>query len=198
MSKKRKQKNNKKAVYNSRTDTFRLAGDNTPSASKAAHQTAVGDQTLSGDNTTATTTSKKEQLLERWKENRSSSIPIGRSFQTRDEFIQGGAPKAGYEDRGNYRRVFVVETNQLDEMAVIKSTTSDAGELIRDYDGVSRARDYIYTLDDNDAPIKKGPKFIENFPTSDISEEEATRLLKKAIKQPKSYKNVAVMKERKK
>lgn len=192
MSKKRKLKSNKKAIYNNRTDSFRLAGDNTSSAAAAAHQTAAGDSA------TATPVSKKQQLLERWKENRSSTIPIGRSFQTRDEFIRGGTPKTGYENKGYYRRVFVVETNQLDEMAVIKSTTSDAGELIRDYDGVARARDYAYTLDDNNEPIKKGPKFIENSPTSDISEEEAARLLKKTIKQPKSYKNIAVMKERKK
>ena len=203
MSKNRKTKHNKKAVYSSRTDSFRLADSNTPSANTAAHQTAdeqttSEDQTVSKDNTTVTTISKKQQLLELWKGNRSSAIPIGRSFQTRDEFIQGGEPKAGYEDKGHYRRVFVVETNQLDEMAVIKSTTSDAGEIIRDYDAVSRARDYVYTLDNNNAPIKKGPKFIENSPTKDISEEEAKRLLKKAIKQPKSYKNVAVMKERKK
>ena len=142
--------------------------------------------------------SQKEKRFDQWKSNRSSEIPIGRSFQTRDEFIEGGQPKAGYEDKGYYRRVFVIETNNLDELAIIKSTTSEKGKPIKGYDDRSRFRNYVYTLDDQNNPIKKGAKFIENPASKDISEEEAARLLKKTMKQPNSYSKVTKMKKRKK
>lgn len=39
------------------------------------------------------------------------------------EYIEGGIAKEGADEKAFYRRVFAVETNELDELAVIKSTT---------------------------------------------------------------------------
>lgn len=142
--------------------------------------------------------SHKDSLLELWATNRSEKIPIGRSLQTRDEYIEGGIAKEGADEKAFYRRVFAVETNELDELAVIKSTTSERGKIIPDYDGKSRTRPYVYTTDDEGQPIKKGKKYIENPPSKDIKPEVAEKLLKEAIKHPNSYKNVVKMKKRKK
>lgn len=142
--------------------------------------------------------SRKDSLLELWATNRSEKIPIGRSLQTRDEYIEGGIAKEGADEKAFYRRVFAVETNELDELAVIKSTTSEKGKIIPNYDGKSRTRPYVYTTDDEGQPIKKGKKYIENPPSKDIKPEVAEKLLKEAIKHPNSYKNVVKMKKRKK
>lgn len=142
--------------------------------------------------------SRKDALRERWATNRSEKIPIGRSFQTRDEYIEGGIAKEGADEKSFYRRVFAVETNELDELAVIKSTTSEKGKVIPDYDGKSRTRPYVYTIDDEGQPIKKGKKYVENPPGKDITPEAAGKLLKESIKHPDSYKNVVEMKKRKK
>ena len=141
--------------------------------------------------------SRKDALLER-ATNRSEKIPIGRSFQTRDEYIEGGIAKEGADEKSFYRRVFAVETNELDELAVIKSTTSEKGKVIPDYDGKSRTRPYVYTIDDEGQPIKKRKKYVENPPGKDITPEAAEKLLKESIKHPDSYKNVVEMKKRKK
>lgn len=140
--------------------------------------------------------SKKQSLFERWRSNRSKKIPIGRSFQTRDEFIEGGIPKEGADDKQYYRRVFAVETNELDEMVIAKSTTSEKGTTIPDYNGVSKVRPFVFTKDNEGKPIKKGRKFIENPPAQDITSEVAEKILKKAIKHPNDYKKVQDMKKR--
>lgn len=145
----------------------------------------------------AETKSRKDVLLENWAANRSEKIPIGRSFQTRDEYIEGGIAKEDADEESFYRRVFAIETNELNELAVIKSTTSPKGTIIPDYDGKSRTRPYVYTKDDEGKPIKKGKKYIENPPSKDIKPEVAEKLLKEAIKYPNSYKNVTEMKKRK-
>ena len=58
--------------------------------------------------------------------NVSQKIPNGRTLQTRDEFFEGQEKyrKPGYENKGLYRKVVVVDSNRADELAVVKLTTS--------------------------------------------------------------------------
>lgn len=59
--------------------------------------------------------SRKDALLERWATNRSEKIPIGRSFQTRDEYIEGGIAKEGADEKSFYRRVLPLK--QMNSMS---------------------------------------------------------------------------------
>lgn len=60
------------------------------------------------------------------RKNVSQKIPNGRTLQTRDEHFEGqkNYRKPGYENKGDYRRVVVIDSNRDDELAVIKLTTS--------------------------------------------------------------------------
>ncbi len=64
------------------------------------------------------------------RKNVSQTIPNGRTLQTRDEFFEGKADyrKPGYEDKGHYRKVVVVDSNRKNELAVVKLTTSKKGK----------------------------------------------------------------------
>lgn len=151
----------------------------------------------------AVPTSAKEKrlgLIARFRANRSEDIPVGRSYQTRDEFFEGGIPKEGKESAGNYRKVYTVDTNSKGEMIVAKSTTSkkDAIEVTEKCGRKERVRPFLHTHDDNSEPIKPGKKFIENSPAHDISDEDAEKIIEKSIRHPDDFKKYTDMKKRKK
>ena len=142
--------------------------------------------------------SRREREYEYFDSNLSAVIPRGRTFQTRDEFVQGGDPKEEYEDKPEifYRTVIVVDTNDLDELAVVKQTSSPKAIKITVGEREIGVRPFIHTLDDEKNPIKKGKKFIENPASRDIPEEDTERIKKKAIRNQKSYQALHVMKKR--
>ena len=142
--------------------------------------------------------SRREREYEYFDSNLSAVIPRGRTFQTRDEFVQGGDPKEEYEDKPEifYRTVIVVDTNDLDELAVVKQTSSPKAIKITVGEREIGVRPFIHTLDDEKNPIKKGKKFIENPAGRDIPEEDTERIKKKAIRNQKSYQALHAMKKR--
>lgn len=144
--------------------------------------------------------SRREREYEIFDRNQSAVIPRGRTFQTRDEFIQGGAPKKKYEDKPKvfYRTVIVVDTNDLDELAVVKKTTSPKAIPVKDKKRKISVRPILHTLDDEGNPIKKGKKFVENSAARDISPEATERIKRKAIRYPEDYKKLHDMKKRRK
>lgn len=169
MSKKRKQKNNKKAVYNSRTDTFRLAGDNKPSASKAAHQTAVGDQ------------------LNQWRNEPGVDEPlrVGRAIRTRDEFFMGQKGKTIHPEQPSeelYRRAAVLEIGKKSKLAVSiikRPVYTDCEEIPEDAQN-RRFRKEILTKDELEQPIRLREGKFELAPSGeDITPDQAQYILQK-------------------
>ena len=115
--------------------------------------------------------------------NVSKIIPYGRTLQTRDEYLEGGNNyiKPGYEMKGHYRRVVVVDTNRNNELAVEKLYGHNGKELPGYKNGKSRYKDFIVTKDNEGNPIKIGNKFIENAPKQDVSKKDVNKIKKDAL-----------------
>ena len=109
--------------------------------------------------------------------NVSSTIPNGRTLQTRDEYFEGQKRyrKPGYKGKGNYRKVVVVDSNREDDLAVVKLTKSGKG---KDVPGIkkSKYRPFVETKDDTGKPIRIGSKFVENSPKKDLSFEAVLKI----------------------
>lgn len=169
MSAKKKRKNNKKAIYNFRTDTFRLAGDNTPSASTAAHQKATGEQ------------------LNQWRNEPGVDEPlrVGRAIRTRDEFFMGQKGKTIHPEQHPkelYRRAAVLEIGKKSKLAVsvIKRPSSQNAELIPDDPKGRKYKKDILTFDDEEHPIRLKEGKFELAPSGeDITPEQAQYILQK-------------------
>ena len=95
------------------------------------------------------------------KKNRSKTVKNGTILQTRDEYLHGqkNYRKAGWENKGNYRKVTVVDSNRNDELAVVKLYSKSGAELPS---GKSNYKPFVETLDDDNRRIKIGKKFIPN------------------------------------
>ena len=109
--------------------------------------------------------------------NVSRKIPNGRTLQTRDEYFEGkkNYRKPGYEQKGNYRKVVVVDSNRKDDLAVVKLTTSGKGKSILG-EKKSKYRPYVETKDDTGKPIRIGKKFIQNSPQKDLSPQAVSQI----------------------
>lgn len=121
------------------------------------------------------------------RKNVSQNVPNGRTLQTRDEYLgeeNKNYKKPGYENKGLYRKITVVDSNRNDELVVIKLTTSDKGIQIEGYKtGKSKFRPYIIVEDDSGNPIKIKPgKFKENPPGADVPKNEINKMKKEAFK----------------
>ena len=133
----------------------------------------------------------------------SDSIPNGRTVQTRDEYFEGNANyrKPGYENKGNYRKAVVVDSNQKDELALVKLTTSGKGRAVPGQKK-SKYRPFVETKDDEGKPIRLGKKFIPNEPKKDLSKHAVSeikkRTFRKSSKAAENRKKVREMKGRQK
>ncbi|MBD5585522.1 MAG: hypothetical protein HDQ88_10600 [Clostridia bacterium] len=124
------------------------------------------------------------------RKNVSQTIPNGRTLQTRDEYLgeeNKDYRKPGYEGKGLYRKITVVDSNRKNELIVIKLTTSDKGIQIETYkNGKSKFRPYIIVEDDKGNPIKITPgKFVENPQSADVPQAEISKIKKIAFKKSK-------------
>ncbi len=122
------------------------------------------------------------------RKNVSQTIPNGRTLQTRDEYLEEKNKdyrKPGYEDKGLYRKITVVDSNRNDELVVIVLTQSDKGIEIETYkNGKSKFRPFVVVEDDNGNPIKITPgKFKENPKSADVPQAEITKMKKLAFKE---------------
>ncbi len=134
------------------------------------------------------------------RKNVSQKIPNGRTLQTRDEFFFGDTKyrKPGYEGKGLYRIVVVIDSNRKDELAVVKLTTSKKGKNLPDYQkGKSNYRPYVRTKDDENKPIKVGEKFVENRKKKDVSQKDVNTIKKDVVKIKKNRNDLKRLKGRK-
>ena len=94
------------------------------------------------------------------RKNVSQKIPNGTILQTRDEYFEGAGnySKPGYQNKGNYRKAVVIDSNRNDELAVVKLTTQKGYKI----DKKSNFRPFIETKDNNLKPIVESGKFIKS------------------------------------
>jgi hypothetical protein len=120
--------------------------------------------------------------------NKSKTIKNGTTLQTRDEFLYSGkdyAGKPGYESRGLYRRVVVVDSEKTDNLAVVKLLGADkAGKpkknkvtpLPHYQKGGSVFRPFIETHDNTNNPIRIGEKFTRNRTKHNMSKHDTNSI----------------------
>ena len=166
-----------------------------PAASKAA-----GKNKIENSKSKAKPAEKKTNSPKSQRKNVSQKIPNGRTLQTRDEFFEGQEKyrKPGYENKGLYRKVVVVDSNRADELAVVKLTTSKQGTALPDYQqGKSKYRPFVATKDDENKPIKVGKKFLPNKQQKDVSQKDVNQIKKDSIKRKDNRNKLRELKGRK-
>lgn len=139
------------------------------------------------------------------RKNVSQRIPNGRILQTRDEYLgeeNKNYRKPGYEGKGLYRAVVVVDSNRSDEVVVVKLTTSGKGIVIETYkNGKSKYKPFVEVCDENGNPIKPGKHFVPKPKKNDLPVSEVNKIKKTAFKTAKTAKTnrqkVRVLKGRK-
>ena len=120
--------------------------------------------------------------------NISKKVPIGRTLQTRDEYLGSGKGKKNIKpDHPNpndlYRRVGVVDSNNQNELAIMKLGTKGRHSLENYLAGKSKYNAYIEIADDKGNRIKiDGVKFVENSRKRDISKKDVAEMKKNALK----------------
>lgn len=147
-------------------------------------------------NTQKNPVTKKKNKTRNVKENISKKVPIGRTLQTRDEFLASGKGKKNIKPdhpskRDLYRRVGVVDSNANDELAVIKLGTKGRHALKKYLNGKSSYNAFIEIEDNKNKPIKiDGIKFVENKPNRDISKQDIDEMLNNALHNNKTSKKL--------
>ncbi len=164
------------------------------SAPKTAKKSAPARAAASGSGGSKPKATAKQQP-KNTSTNESRKIPKGRTVQTRDEYIEGGYPKPGYEDKGNYRRGVVIDSNELDELALVILISSKKGKPVSE-GSKARYKPYIETRDNEGLPIKTGKKFIENPPKKDISQASVKAIRKDCNKYESNRKKLSDLKSR--
>ena len=143
---------------------------------------------------------KKIEKIEMTVGSTSVKVKIGRTLQTRDNFLEDGKGynKPGYENKGHYRRVAVVDTNKKNELAVTK-LYGHSGTPLPNYEkGKSRYKNYILTKDDSGKPIKVGKKFKLNSKNKNLTKKDINTIKKDAlVNSPKSIRQLNKTKLRK-
>ncbi len=133
------------------------------------------------------------------RKNVSQTISNGTILQTRDEYLhnEGNYRKPGYENRGNYRKVVVVDSNRENHLAVVKLYSQSGTELPSKK---SRYKPFVETLDNKGKRIKASEKFI--FNGQQLSKEDITVIKIDSFKSPnvryKNKKKVRKIKNRRK
>lgn len=120
--------------------------------------------------------------------NISKKIPNGRTLQTRDEYLGSGKNKGNIKPehpnpKDLYRRVGVIDSNNKDELAIIKLGTKGRYSLENYLTGKSKYNAFIEIEDNKGNRIKiDGIKFVENSNKRDLSQKEIKEMKKKALK----------------
>lgn len=169
-------------------------------AKKPAVSKAAGKNKIENSKSKAKPAEKKTNSPKSQRKNISQKIPNGRTLQTRDEFFEGQEKyrKPGYENKGLYRKVVVVDSNRADELAVVKLTTSKQGTALPDYQqGKSKYRPFVATKDDENKPIKVGKKFLPNKQQKDVSQKDVNQIKKDSIKRKDNRNKLRELKGRK-
>lgn len=175
-------KSNLKAVRknNSKKTTVRTA-KKTPKKTIKTKKSAVKRKTTSKKKSTNKKTSKKKEKPPKRK-NVSQTIPNGTILQTRDEFLDGqkGYKKEGYEKKGNYRKVVVIDSNRDNDVAVVKLYSKSGQDLPSKK---AKFKPFVETLDDNKNRIRESGKFIPNGQT--LEKSDVVAIKKESFTAPK-------------
>ena len=130
--------------------------------------------------------------------NVSQNIPNGTILQTRDEYIFGSQnyKKPGYQNKGNYRKVAVIDSNRRNDLAIVK-LYSKSGQPLKNT--ASRYKPFVEIMDDTGKRIRIGAKFIDKGQR--LSKENVTAIKKDCFTNSsvkyKNRKKVRVIKGRK-
>lgn len=123
------------------------------------------------------------------KRNISKKVSNGTIVRTRDEHFAGqkNYRKQGYDKKGLYRSAVVVDSNDKNELALVKETTSNRAEIVV---GDKKYRPHILTKDDKNKPIKEGPKFVikrkkDGTVKNSIGKKNSNEIKKQSIKNSK-------------
>jgi hypothetical protein len=127
----------------------------------------------------------------------------GDAIRTRDEYLKDGVEKEDHTDDTDrlYRVAYVIDTNRLDEIAIVKSTTTKGHHLKSKPD--SKFKPSVYVLDDEDELIKLTPKgaedkrFIRNS-IDDLTVEDVEYIRDRVRKFADTWEKLAILKSGKK
>lgn len=114
--------------------------------------------------------------------NKSKKIPIGRTLQTKDEFLKSGQGKKNIKPNHSnkkdlYRRVAVVDSNNKDELAIVKLSTKGRHQITDYLNGKSKYNAYIEIADNTGRRIKiDGIKFVENTAKRDLTKKDINKI----------------------
>lgn len=116
--------------------------------------------------------------------NVSKTIQKGTTLQTRDEYFygQGSYRKPGYENKGLYRRVVVVDSNRQDDLAVVKLGTSSGKHIPGYQKGKSRYVPIVLTKDDKGKPVRVGSHFWKNGANKKMSNRDVQSIKRDLFK----------------
>ena len=116
------------------------------------------------------------------RKNVSQTIPNGTILQTRDEYLheQGNYRKPGYESKGNYRTVVVIDSNRKNHLAIVKLHSQSGKELPSKK---SYYKPFVETLDDKGNRITVSGKFIING--QKLSNKDVIAIKSDSFKSPK-------------
>jgi len=139
--------------------------------------------------------------------NVSKRYPNGRTLETEDKYLP--VKKGKSIKLKNNRRVVIIDSNSLDEFAILRLTTQSTPNttLIATYNTGNKKDAYfkhIIEIKDFDGnPIKAdGIKFIENPAKEDVSKSEVNKAQQKVYSHskqaPENKKKLAELKSRKK
>lgn len=113
--------------------------------------------------------------------NISRRVGIGTTLQTRDESLLSGKnyKKPGYENKGKYRRVVVVDSNREDDLAVVKLTTSNKATKVGAYqEGKAKYKPVLETRTNKNKPIRVGKDFKKNRKSRNVAKHEVNQIKK--------------------
>lgn len=113
------------------------------------------------NNSNKSNAEKIKNIKPKKRKNVSQKYRNGLILQTRDEYFEGSKNyrKPGYENKGNYRKAVVVDSNRDNELAVVKGLSNGIDLKIP---GIKAIKPYIETKDDNGQPIVEGRKFVNS------------------------------------
>jgi hypothetical protein len=139
---------------------------------------------------------KKKKTFVSARENVSSAVPIGAAIRSRDEFFHGGVLHEKHENDKEvfYRKAYVLDSNNLDELAVVKS--SHKGHSLKS-DPNKKFTPNVYIMDDKGNPIKIGKKFVRRS-SEDIKSIDVDYMFERCRKYPDTLQKIAKLKSRRK
>ena len=122
----------------------------------------------------------KKEKASKARKNVSQKIRNGTLIITNDKYFHGTDGKSD-----KTRMATVVDSNRRDELGIVKYTTSDLhGQSFENDKGFKGHGDKIYTLDNENNPIKAGSeKFQEGKERRKITEKQANEIKRRNVKE---------------